>query len=994
MWGNKDKKSTSNAEYVTNEVKDAIKKKQWEQLMAFVDKVDDQKILAYIAKNTDALYWHVSFAAFEKITDPDMLADIAKNCKFSDERLLAVEKISYDSLLLTDIAKNGRYDNARIAAIENLFDENMLADIAKNSMHRDERFAAFEAIYDQKILADIAKNGLYSDTCKAAYEAITDPLILSGLWPAKYRSSTLPSGIFNNRALDYLNQGNPVKAEKCWKEALKINPVCAVSQYNYSVYLWKTARIDGKEAMRRLSLISTEDINYYYCQAKLYMALFNTDGAINSIEIAIYKYGETEELMKLLEEAKERKEKGWDGGSCIHTFEGYTEWFKAVCFSPDGKRALSGSGDHMVKVWDVDTCECVRTLKVHTSWQRCYVSSVCFSPDGKQALSGSGDSTVKVLDIKTGECIRNLEGHSKRINSVHFSPDGKRALSGSADCTVKVWDMESGQCIRTLEGHGFYVLTVCFDTDGKRALSGSEDNTVKVWDIERGECMRTLEGHTKEVRSVHFSPDGKQVLSGSGDQTVKVWDIDTGKCIRTIKGYGSTRLSPDGKTALSISDKTLKVWDINTGECFHTLEGHTSHVFSACISPDGKRALSASHDKTMKMWTMPVRPAYEPIRSQVPAVDTVIDIADDEIVDGVLIIPDGTKTIDSWEYSGRTDFSGVAFPEGLTEIAYEAFIDCASLEDIRFPKSLTTIKNGAFKGCKRLKKVIIAENVIKVENESFKNCERLEEFVVLGDTVAFELGWDSVFTGCDKLKKLIMSPEVWDRNRKLLHWRCSIGGLSEFEVFSLHLSVQTERFIAKKKAMASQSDVNSSTAIQATVDVRKGNGKYKGEVYVLSICLDNGRYGRKLSGFEIDAPLCQDGLYVDDFYIDETENEDVTLVMSGIGKYRIMDAVKKQRIIKREYSIAHRPKLMEPDEWDPFLLAIYCFRVRPIFADKGENESFGPWSDYYVSDIGTGVGYSLLPRCDFHEQMSHRIDFFKKAAVYFCKIGIPTGKLV
>jgi WD40 repeat protein len=67
----------------------------------------------------------------------------------------------------------------------------------------------------------------------------------------------------------------------------------------------------------------------------------------------------------------------------------------------------------------------------------------------------------------------------------------------------------------------------------------------------------------------------------------------------------SVAFSPDGKTALLASmDKTVKWWDLSTGRVIKTLKGHSSWVNSVAFSPDGKTALSGSGDKTVKWWDL------------------------------------------------------------------------------------------------------------------------------------------------------------------------------------------------------------------------------------------------------------------------------------------------------------------------------------------------------------------------------------------------------
>jgi WD40 repeat protein len=75
------------------------------------------------------------------------------------------------------------------------------------------------------------------------------------------------------------------------------------------------------------------------------------------------------------------------------------------------------------------------------------VRSVGLSGDGRRAVSGSADKTVRMWDVDTGHCLRTLEGHKHPVLSVGLSGDGRRAISGSEDKTVRVWDVETGLCL-------------------------------------------------------------------------------------------------------------------------------------------------------------------------------------------------------------------------------------------------------------------------------------------------------------------------------------------------------------------------------------------------------------------------------------------------------------------------------------------------------------------------------------------------------------------
>lgn len=213
------------------------------------------------------------------------------------------------------------------------------------------------------------------------------------------------------------------------------------------------------------------------------------------------------------------------------SLSGHSKAIWSVAFSPDGDYLASGSADQTIRIWDMGTGKCLRTLTGHGHW----VCSVTFHPQNGQLASGSYDRTLKLWDIHTGECLQTLSGHTSGVWSIAFAPQGDVLASSSMDQTVRLWDISSGKLQRVLKGHQNWVMSVAISPDGQHIASASADHTVKLWNLSSGACLQTFTGHRNSVWSIAFSPDGRFLASGSDDKTLKLWAVKTGQCLQTFK---------------------------------------------------------------------------------------------------------------------------------------------------------------------------------------------------------------------------------------------------------------------------------------------------------------------------------------------------------------------------------------------------------------------------------------------------------------------------
>jgi WD40 repeat protein len=291
---------------------------------------------------------------------------------------------------------------------------------------------------------------------------------------------------------------------------------------------------------------------------------------------------------------------------------GHFSSIRAVAFSSDGKRIVSGGYDQRLRIWDAASGAPLWELTGHEGELR----SVAFSPDEHRAASASKDKTVRLWDADAGKPLQTLTGHVDAVNSVAFSLDGALVLSASEDGTAKLWNATTGALVRTFSDHGAAVTAAVFARDGKSVFSASREKAVRQWDPKTGKVARTFTAENA-LTSVAVSPDGAYVAAGARGQEqiqgqnarisatfVYVWDARTGRLLHTLKGSNwnaGTDLVPivflPDSARLLVGGTNLKLFDVKSGKLLRDIEtANDNKIEAVAISADGSRVATGDID--------------------------------------------------------------------------------------------------------------------------------------------------------------------------------------------------------------------------------------------------------------------------------------------------------------------------------------------------------------------------------------------------------------
>lgn len=280
-------------------------------------------------------------------------------------------------------------------------------------------------------------------------------------------------------------------------------------------------------------------------------------------------------------------------------------WVYGLDVSPDGKRALTGSGENAMELWDLDTGKSIAQFP-HPA----YVSFVGFLPDGHHAVSISGrdyhgGATARVWDLDSGEALRSFQVQKNMAEIAALSPHGEVLVtSGDGDHTLKMWSTQSGELLRTLHSPLAGIQSISVTPDGSRTITGDANGVLRVWRTTGLKLERSVLAHPGPVVVTAVSDSGRWALTSARDGTTRLWDLESGALLRDF-GQGCTAVAFDRlehAALVALPNSTVVEWNIPAGKQIGAMKAGVA-CGAIATTPDGLTVLTGHTDGSLRTWS-------------------------------------------------------------------------------------------------------------------------------------------------------------------------------------------------------------------------------------------------------------------------------------------------------------------------------------------------------------------------------------------------------
>lgn len=284
-----------------------------------------------------------------------------------------------------------------------------------------------------------------------------------------------------------------------------------------------------------------------------------------------------------------------------------------VAVSPRGRWAVCSDDEEIVRVWDMSEFWSIsrpmrsRVVEGVDDW----ISVAAVHPTEPLAVLGGDEGALYLVDLERAELVAQAADGGVKVKDLTWSDHGERVIVGCEGGGLRAW-VRADQTLTELADTGLaHLQAVSATRDGHRVYAGGDG--LVLYDGQQDLVTRLEPPFDCDLTRLQLAPDERRLAVGSEDGGVALIDAEGGAQAEVLKTPAAdcvqivTALvfTPSGERLISVDwDRTICLWDLAAGHGHESIRAHAMAIYDADIFGDGRWAVTASKDSSIRIWDL------------------------------------------------------------------------------------------------------------------------------------------------------------------------------------------------------------------------------------------------------------------------------------------------------------------------------------------------------------------------------------------------------
>ncbi|KAL8776413.1 MAG: hypothetical protein Q9203_003325 [Teloschistes exilis] len=227
--------------------------------------------------------------------------------------------------------------------------------------------------------------------------------------------------------------------------------------------------------------------------------------------------------------------------------------------------------------------------------------------------SGSGDGVVKVWELTSREETWNTQAHENIVKGMCWTQD-RKLLTCASDKSIKLFDpyntSSGARPLATYLGSNAYTGVSHHRSEPTFAASSS---VISVYDLNRSSSapLQTLQWPTSSdtITTLSFNQTETSIIASAGtDRSIVLYDLRTSSPLsKSTLSFATNKIAWNPMEAFNFAacseDHNIYLFDMRKlTRALNVLKDHVAAVMDVDFSPTGQDLVSASYDRSIRLW--------------------------------------------------------------------------------------------------------------------------------------------------------------------------------------------------------------------------------------------------------------------------------------------------------------------------------------------------------------------------------------------------------